>query len=84
MASIGHELKHALEVLENPGLVDATSVYFFYAERRHAKDRPFETTEAIDAGFAVRNEVSSFAKGRPNQPTTLTVYNRRGYCRPSR
>ena len=66
MASIGHELKHALEVLENPGLVDATSVYLYYAERRDAKDRPFETKEAIDAGFAVRNEVSSFAKGRPN------------------
>jgi len=66
MASIGHELRHALEVLENPALVDRVSVYLFYAQNRGAKDRPFETRAAIDAGFAVRNEVSSFAKGRLN------------------
>jgi hypothetical protein len=66
MASIGHELRHALEVLENPALVDTASVYLFYAQEREAKDRPFETRAAIDAGFAVRNEVGSFAKGKPN------------------
>ena len=67
MASIGHELRHALEVLENRGIVDNASLFFFYAEKRDAKDRPFETRAAIDAGFAVRREVSSFAKGKvPN------------------
>jgi uncharacterized membrane protein len=66
MASIGHELRHALEVLENPALVDNASVYLFYAQDQGAKDRPFETRAAIDAGFAVRHEVSSFAKGRLN------------------
>jgi hypothetical protein len=65
MASIGHELRHALEVLENPALVDTASVYLFYAQGREANDHPFETRAAIDAGFAVRNEVSSFARGRP-------------------
>jgi hypothetical protein len=63
MGSIGHELRHALEVLENPALVDSASVYLFYANG-DAKDRPFETRAAINAGFAVRNEVGSFAKGR--------------------
>jgi hypothetical protein len=66
MASIGHELRHALEVLENPALVDAASVYLFYAQGREANNHPFETRAAIDAGFAVRNEVSSFARGRLN------------------
>ena len=66
MASIGHELRHALEVLEDPGLVDTASVYLFYAQAHHEKDRPFETRTAINAGFAVRNEVSSFARGRMN------------------
>jgi hypothetical protein len=66
MASIGHELRHALEVLENPGLVDTARVYLFYAQAHGEKDRPFETREAIDAGFAVRNEVSSFARARLN------------------
>ena len=66
MASIGHELRHALEVLENPALVDTASVYLFYAQGREANNHPFETRAAIDAGFAVRNEVSSFARGRLN------------------
>jgi uncharacterized membrane protein len=66
MASIGHELRHALEVLENPALVDAASVYLFYAQGREANNQPFETRAAIDAGIAVRNEVSSFARGRLN------------------
>ena len=66
MASIGHELRHALEVLEDPGLVDTARVFQFYAQAHHEKDRPFETRAAIDAGFAVRNEVSSFARGRLN------------------
>jgi uncharacterized membrane protein len=64
MASIGHELRHALEVLQNPALVDTASVYLFYAQGREANNHPFETRAAIDAGFAVRNELSSFARGR--------------------
>lgn len=66
MATIGHELRHALEVLEDPGLVDTALVYQFYAQAHHDKDRPFETRAATDAGFAVRNEVSAFARGRSN------------------
>ena len=66
MASIGHELRHALEVLEQRAIVDNASVYLFYAEKRDAKDRPFETRAATDAGFAVRREVSAFARGKPN------------------
>jgi hypothetical protein len=67
MASIGHELRHALEVLENPALVDSASVYLFYAQGREGNDHPFETRAAMDAGFAVRNEVSSFAKATLNE-----------------
>jgi hypothetical protein len=66
MASIGHELRHALEVLEDPGLVDTPGVYLFYAQAHQEKDRPFETRAAVDAGSAVRNEVSAFARGRVN------------------
>jgi hypothetical protein len=48
MASIGHELRHALEVLENPALVDTASVYLFYAQGRegtttHLKRAPQST-----------------------------------------
>jgi hypothetical protein len=63
MAVIGHELRHAIEVLENPALVDMPSVFLFYAQDRSTKDRPFETRAAIEAGDAVRKEVGTFAKG---------------------
>jgi hypothetical protein len=63
MAAIGHELRHALEVLENR-IVDNAGMYLFYAEKQDAKDRPFETRAAIDAGNAVRREVSAFARGK--------------------
>ena len=66
MSSIGHELRHALEVLENRSVVDNASIFFFYAQTRDAKDRPFETRAATEAGDAVRREVGSFAKGKPN------------------
>lgn len=65
MASIGHELRHAIEVLKNPAIVDTPSMYSFSAQGREEKDRPFETSEAIDTGLTVRNEVTSFAKGHP-------------------
>ena len=66
MASIGHELTHALEVLRNPALKNIADVYQFYAQGRQASSRPFETTAAIEAGFAVRHEVSSFARASLN------------------
>jgi hypothetical protein len=66
MSSIGHELRHALEVLENRAIVDNASIFFLYAQTRAEKDRPFETRAATEAGDAVRREVGSFAKGRPN------------------
>jgi hypothetical protein len=66
MEAIGHELTHALEVLRNPGLKDTASVYEFFAQGRQGVDRPFETNEALDAGYAVRREVTSFARARPN------------------
>jgi hypothetical protein len=59
MASIGHELRHATEVLEDRALVDNARLYLFYAQRSGTKDHPFETSAAIQAGFAVRNEIES-------------------------
>jgi hypothetical protein len=65
MALIGHELRHAIEVLENSTLADTTSAFQFYAQQHHVKDRPFETSAAIEAEDAVRKDVSTFAKGYP-------------------
>jgi hypothetical protein len=65
MALIGHELRHAIEVLENSTLADKTSAFQFYAQHNHVKDRPFETSAAVEAEDAVRKDVSTFAKGYP-------------------
>jgi hypothetical protein len=62
MESIGHELRHAIEVLENRALVDTAGFYLFYAKGSVDNGRPFETRDAIEAGFAVRNEIESSFK----------------------
>jgi hypothetical protein len=61
MASIGHELQHALEVLGNAALTTTEAVFLFYSHGQTSGDS-FETTEAIRAGNSVRNEVGSYAK----------------------
>ena len=58
MASIGHEFRHAIEVLENRAIVDAATIYLFYAQTG-AVGHTFETRAAIEAGFAVANEIAS-------------------------
>ena len=63
MGSIGHELRHAIEVLENRALVDTATVYLFYSQWGRADGQPFETSAAIEAGFAVRNEIESSFNG---------------------
>ena len=59
MASIGHELRHALEVLDDRTLTTSDAVFQFYSREGTMTDRAFETTAAIEAGHAVRNEVGS-------------------------
>jgi hypothetical protein len=57
MESIGHELRHAVEVLSDPSVRSNAAIYFFYtrAETTFANGR-FETEAAIAAGDAVRAE----------------------------
>jgi hypothetical protein len=52
-------LRHAIEVLENRALVDAATVFLFYAQGSRTDGQTFETHAAIEAGFAVRNEIES-------------------------
>jgi hypothetical protein len=66
MASIGHELQHAVEILGNPSVTSGFALYWFY--EREASHRPsadlmggaFETKAAIEAGFSVRGELESY------------------------
>lgn len=61
MGLIGHELRHAIEILGDPRVVDATSMYFLYQRIGGLGTyTAFETQAAVQAGDAVRAEVSKY------------------------
>ena len=63
MGSIGHELRHTIEVIGAPRVRDNVSKHFFYEQigtRGTATAR--ETQVAVDAGNTVRAEVRRFNK----------------------
>lgn len=65
IATIGHELRHTIEVLSNPGVTTSAAMYIFY--RREGLGRPagtFETAAAIEAGDAVHAELRQEALRR--------------------
>lgn len=69
MGSIGHELRHGIEVLSEPGVRSNADMYFLYARIgfRGTGNGAVETNAAIDAGTAVRAEVrKSQARGEGN------------------
>ena len=64
MAAIGHELRHAIEVLSDPRVTDLRSMYIFYKRNRDragtstlGTSTAFETKAAIEAGKAVADEI---------------------------
>jgi len=64
MASIGHELQHAIEVLENTTLRSTELIILYYLREGLTMGDTFETAAAMRAGDAVKNEVVSFARKR--------------------
>ena len=62
MASIGHELWHAIEVLREPSLRSYAQMYHFFSRDGRHTDRAgsfgaWETPSAIKAGFTVLEEL---------------------------
>ena len=56
IASIGHELQHALEVLSNPNVRTSFGLSSFFHQIGPEGPRRFETADAIQAGLAVARE----------------------------
>jgi hypothetical protein len=56
MGSIGHELYHAVEVLNEPWVKSSGAIYLFYKSVGEPSGDRFETPAAINAGDAVRRE----------------------------
>jgi len=66
MGSIGHELRHTLEVIGAPHVRDNASKHFFYEQiGTHGTATARETQAAVDAGNTVRSEVRKF--NRPSK-----------------
>jgi hypothetical protein len=55
--SIGHELQHAIEALSDLAVVDGTTLYSFFRRYAPTDNNRFETTAAINAGNAIRDEL---------------------------
>jgi hypothetical protein len=61
MASIGHELRHTIEVIGAPDVRTDSAKFFFYERvAMHGSSGERETRAAMDAGNAVRSELTSF------------------------
>ena len=57
MASMGHELKHAVEALSEPGITDSRSLYNFFGRLAPTDGNRFETSAALRAGDDVQDEL---------------------------
>jgi hypothetical protein len=57
MATIGHELRHAVEILTEPEVRSTTDAYLYYARVAPTTRDVFETPAAIAAGLAVEREL---------------------------
>ena len=67
MASIGHELRHTIEVIREPSVRTDLDKYNFYEENgMHLSGGERETLAAREAGDAVRSEINAF--NRHTQP----------------
>ena len=60
--AIGHELRHALEVLADPALTTMRAVYQFYSLIAQTTRGAFETEAALQAGSAVEREIGRCRK----------------------
>ena len=60
IASIGHELWHAIEVLREPSITNDAALFFFYVREgrtRRTVESAWETHAAVETGYAVRTEL---------------------------
>ena len=58
MATIGHELRHANELLSEPSVTTMAAAYSYYAREAATAREVFETPAAIKAGIAVANDLA--------------------------
>ena len=57
MATIGHELRHAIEILTEPAVKTTEQAYLYYAREAATARGVFETAAAIQTGLAVERDL---------------------------
>ena len=69
MGSIGHELRHTIEVIDNPSVTSLRTMRSLYESigyQNFRNSNSYETVAAVAAGHAVRDEVRAFIRrGKP-------------------
>ena len=62
MVSIGHELKHALELLNESAVVNHSTAHNFYERIGRKRGSNFETQAAVEIGLKIDGELRHWAK----------------------
>ena len=72
MGSIGHELRHTIEVLGERGVTSSSAMFMFYSRvGKHGTGKTFETAAAVEAGDTVRSEVRKYqSRAQAPHPST--------------
>jgi hypothetical protein len=68
MGSLGHELRHAIEVLNDPAVDNNLAIMTFYREHGIPMKGVLETEAAMEAGFAVRRELRAHRRTQEGAP----------------
>lgn len=70
MGSIGHELRHTIEVLSNASVTSTAGLHYFYLHTASTGGflKPFETEAAVATGAAVRAEVQKYRRTSVAKP----------------
>ena len=63
IASIGHELQHAIEALSERAVTNGVRLYNFFRRYAPTTGATFETTAAVHVGHAVRDELKEAERG---------------------
>ena len=64
IVSIGHELKHALELLNEPTAVNHSTAHNFYQRIAPRRGNSFETQAAVEVGLKIDGELRRWAKSQ--------------------
>ena len=62
MVAIGHELSHAVELLNQPTVTDATTAQNYYRRNAAIERYSFETEEAIEIELKIDKELRQWAR----------------------